>query len=140
VPKSLALRVRRDRHGHGARGPVIPHSAPIHETADELFERLLTEAVSDVNIRLGRELASVEIMLEEIPNLRDLTLAQENVPLGRVEIANPSKVVIYQKPIQQRADTKQELDRLIRDTLAELISLIIGIRAVDIDPNYEGRN
>jgi hypothetical protein len=79
-------------------------------------------------------------MLEEIPNLRDLTLAQENVPLGRVEIADPSKVVIYQKPIQLRADTKQELDRLIRDTLAELISLIIGIRAVDIDPNYEGRN
>jgi hypothetical protein len=136
----VASRVRRDRHGYGALGPVIPHSAPIHETADELFERLLTEAVSDVNVRLGRELASVEIMLEEIPNLRDLTLAQENVPLGRVEIADPSKVVIYQKPIQLRADTKQELDRLIRDTLAELISLIIGIRAVDIDPNYEGRN
>ncbi len=140
MTKSLAPRVRRDRHGYGSRGPVIPHSAPIHETADELFERLLTEAVSDVNIRLGRELASVEIMLEEIPNLRDLTLAQENVPLGRVEIANPSKVVIYQKPIQLRVDTKQELDRLIRDTLAELISLIIGIRAIDIDPNYEGRN
>jgi hypothetical protein len=140
VTKSVAPRVWRDRHGHGALGPVIPHSAPIHETADQLFERLLTEAVSDVNIRLGRELASVEIMLEEIPNLRDLTLAQDNVPLGRVEISNPSKVVIYQKPIQLRADTKQELDRLIRDTLAELISLIIGIRAVDIDPNYEGRN
>ena len=140
MPKSSQVKIKRDIHGHGLRGPAIPHSAPIHETSDELFERLLTEAVVDITVRLGTELRNVEISLEEIPNLRDLTLAEDSVPLGRAEKDNPSRVVIYQRPIEMRADNKSELDRLIRDALAELVGLIIGLRAIDIDPNYEGRN
>jgi hypothetical protein len=131
---------RRDRHAQGLRGPLIPHSAPSHETGTELFERLLTEAVADLTIRLGSDLINIEILMEEIPNLRDLTLAQDSVPLGRVEKGNPSKVVIYQRPIESRITNKIELDRKIRDVLAELIGLIIGLRPIDVDPNYFGDN
>jgi hypothetical protein len=134
------LFVWRDRHAQGLRGPLIPHSAPSHETATELFERLLTEAVADLSIRLGSDLINIEISMEEIPNLRDLTLAQDSVPLGRVEKGNPSKVVIYQRPIELRITNKIELDRKIRDVLAELIGLIIGLRPIDVDPNYFGDN
>ena len=140
MSKDSQLFILRDRHAHGLRGPLIPHSAPIHETSDELFERLLTEATEDLTVRLGKELINVEISLEEIPNLRDLTLAQDSVPLGRAEKANPSKVVIYQRPIEMRAENQQELDRKIRDVLAELVGLIIGLRPIDVDPTYEGKN
>jgi hypothetical protein len=67
-------------------------------------------------------------------------LAQDTVPLGRVEKTNPIKVVIYQKPIEIRCQNNFQLDKLIRDTLAELIGLATGIRPKDIDPDYQGNN
>ena len=39
-----------------------------------------------------------------------------------------------------RAENQAELDRKIRDVLAELVGLIIGLRPIDIDPTYEGQN
>lgn len=135
-----AKKIHRDRHGHGSRGPVLPHTAPSHENSDELFERLLTEAADDLTIRLGKAIRNIEILMEEIPNVRDLALAEDSVPLGRVERANPSRVVLYQRPIEMRADEKDELDRKIRDVLAELVGVLVNLRPIDIDPGYEGRD
>lgn len=136
-PVSLA---NRDRHDRGLRGPLIPHVAPIYENPSKTFERMLTHAVEDFGVRLGNELEHLEIRLEEIPNNRDLTLAENSVPLGRIEIGNPTKIVIYQKPIELRCKNLNAIDRLIRDTLADLIGLAIGIRPSDIDPDYQGKN
>ncbi len=136
-PVSLA---NRDRHDRGLRGPLIPHVAPIYESPSKTFERMLTHAVEDFGVRLGSEMENLEISLEEIPNYRDLTLAENSVPLGRIEIGNPTKIVIYQKPIELRCKKFEAIDRLIRDTLADLIGLAIGIRPTDIDPDYRGKN
>ena len=136
-PVSLA---NRDRHDRGLRGPLIPHVAPIYENPSKTFERMLTHAVEDFGVRLGSEIEHLEIRLEEIPNNRDLTLAENSVPLGRIEIGNPTKIVIYQKPIELRCKNLNAVDRLIRDTLADLIGLAIGIRPSDIDPDYQGKN
>ncbi len=136
-PASLA---NRDRHDRGLRGPLIPHVAPIYENPSMAFERMLTHAVEDFGVRLGSEIENLEISLEEIPNYRDLTLAENSVPLGRIEIGNPTQIVIYQKPIELRCKNFEAIDRLIRDTLADLIGLAIGIRPTDIDPDYKGKN
>ena len=136
-PVSLA---NRDRHDRGLRGPLIPHVAPSYENPSKTFERMLTHAVEDFGVRLGSEIENLEISLEEIPNYRDLTLAENSVPLGRIEIGNPTQIVIYQKPIELRCKNFEAIDRLIRDTLADLIGLAIGIRPTDIDPNYKGKN
>ena len=132
--------IKRDSHDRGVRGPLLPHSAPNHQNPNEIFDRILSEGVEDISIRLGNELKNIEISLEQIPNFRDLTLAQESVPLGRIEKSNPIKVVVYQKPIELRCQNNFQLDRLIRDTLSELIGLAIGIRPIDIDPDYQGNN
>ena len=39
-----------------------------------------------------------------------------------------------------RTSESSELDRKIRDVLAELIGSIIGLRPIDIDPDYAGTN
>ena len=132
--------IKRDSHDRGVRRPLLPHSAPNYQNPNEIFDRLLSEGVEDISIRLGNELENIEISLEQIPNFRDLTLAQDTVPLGRVEKTNPIKVVVYQKPIELRCQNNFQLDRLIRDTLAELIGLATGIRPKDIDPDYQGDN
>jgi predicted Zn-dependent protease with MMP-like domain len=136
----MVLRLRRDRHARGLHGPLLPHSAPIYENAAFLFERLLTDAVDDLHIRLGDRLQNIEIKLEEIPNLRDLTLSENLVPLGRFELGNPNQVIIYRKPIEIRVTGAPELDRKIRDVLAELIGSLIGLRPIDVDPYYAGNN
>ena len=138
--EKLTTSIKRDSHDHGIRGPLFPHTAPNHKNPNEIFDRLLYEGVDDISIRLGNEIEKIEISLEQIPNVRDLTLAQDSVPLGRVEKSNLPKVVVYQKPIELRCQNNFQLDRLIRDTLAELIGLATGIRPKDVDPDYQGSN
>ena len=133
-------RPKRDRHARGIKGPLIPHSVPIYENAAERFERLVVEATEDFQIRLGAKLANIQIGLEEIPNNRDLVLSEISVPLGRTEIGNPSQIILYRRPIETRTCGLEELDRKIRDVLAELIGSIIGLRPIDIDPDYAGTN
>jgi hypothetical protein len=140
MPTRSVFPINRDRHSRGSRGPIVPHSVPINESSVEKFERLLTEAIEDFAVRLGPQLKNIEIGFEEIPSNRDLVLSETNVPLGRTEIANPSQVVIYRKPIEMRAQGILELDRKIRDVLAELIGSLIGLRPIDIDPDYAGTN
>ena len=77
--------VKRDRHNRGLRGPVLPHSAPSHESTDQFFVREMREAVEDLDARLGTMLSSIKFALEEIPNKRDLTFASGHVPLGRID-------------------------------------------------------
>ncbi len=130
---------RRDRHSRGLVGPLIPHTAPSYLTPTQTFEELLKLAIEDFSIRLGSDFEQIEITLEEIPSFRDLALAEDSVPLGRLERINSIKIVIYQRPIEIRCKDLIKLDRLIRDTLAELIGLALVLRPIDIDPEYEGR-
>ena len=132
------LGVKRDRHDRGLRGPALPHSAPFHESSDQLFVRQMREAVEDLDARLGTMLTSIKFALEEIPNKRDLTFASGHVPLGRIDQGNPATIVLYQRPIEMRSPDKELLQRVMRDVLAELISLATGLRPDDIDPGYEG--
>lgn len=134
------FKTKRDRHARGLKGPVIPHSMPIYENSTMVFERLLFNATEDFNFRLGNTLSNISISLEEIPNFRDLKLSEQVVPLGRIDRGNPNQVVIYQRPIEMRCQTQFELDRKIRDVMAELIGLLIGLRPIDIDPDYAGNN
>jgi len=132
------LGVKRDRHDRGFRGPALPHSAPFHESSDQLFVRQMREAVEDLDARLGTMLTSIKFALEEIPNKRDLTFASGHVPLGRIDQGNPATIVLYQRPIEMRSQDKELLSRVMRDVLAELVSLATGLRPDDIDPGYEG--
>jgi len=131
--------ISRDRHSRGLAGPLLPHSAPLYKSKKQNFEELTDLAIDDFSIRLGSDFDQIEITLEEIPNFRDLALAEDSVPLGRLEKTNSIKIVLYQKPIEIRSKDLLKLDRLIRDTLAELIGLALVLRPIDIDPEYEGR-
>ena len=132
------LGVKRDRHDRGLRGPALPHSAPFHQSSDQFFVREMRDAVEDLDARLGTMLSSIKFALEEIPNKRDLTFASGHVPLGRIDQGNPTTIVLYQRPIEMRSPTKELLQRIMRDVLAELVSLVTGLRPDDVDPNYEG--
>jgi hypothetical protein len=130
--------VKRDRHDRGLRGPALPHTAPSYETSDQFFVSEMRDAVEDLDARLGKMLSTIKFALEEIPSKADLTLSSGHVPLGRIDRGNPTAIVLYQRPIEMRSESKELLARILRDVLAELVSMVTALRPEDIDPNYEG--
>ncbi len=131
-------RVKRDRHGRGMRGPMLPHKVPAYENRSKKFARLVDAAVTEIEGRFPASMTNVAISTEEVPSKRDLIMNDGAVALGRGERSNPSRVVLYRHPIEMRSENDAELNRIIRDVLALYIGLILGMRPDQIDPDYRG--
>jgi predicted Zn-dependent protease with MMP-like domain len=117
---------------------MLPHKAPSYESRSKKFARLVEEAVRDLETRFPASMTTISIAVEPVPSKRDLVLNDGNVALGRGERSNPSRVVLYQHPIELRSTNDSELDRIIRDVLALYVGLIIGMRPDQVDPDYHG--
>jgi len=130
--------VKRDAHGRGMRGPLLPHNVPFHSTRDGFFARNVADAVAELDARLGSRVQGISIAYEEIPNLADLTLNTDVVPLGRIVRGHPTTIVLYQRPIEMRSENTDLMARIIRDVLAEYVAVYLGIEPSDVDPDYLG--
>src|SRR3712207_8198549 len=60
-------RPRRDRHGRGLRGRLVPAEVPLARSRAEQFDDLVLDAVEDLERRWERELAGVEFAVEDVP-------------------------------------------------------------------------
>jgi predicted Zn-dependent protease with MMP-like domain len=120
------------------RGPLLPHNVPFHSTRDGFFARNVKDAVAELDARLGSRVQGISIAYEEIPNLADLTLNTDVVPLGRIVRGHPTTIVLYQRPIEMRSENTDLLARIIRDVLAEYVAVYLGIEPSDVDPDYLG--
>ena len=58
---------RRDRHGRGLRGRLVPAGVPLARSRAEQFDDLVLDAVEDIERRWERELAGVEFAVEDVP-------------------------------------------------------------------------
>jgi Zincin-like metallopeptidase len=76
---------RRDRHGHGLRGSLVPPEVPLHRTRSERFDDLVLLAVSQLEPRWEAELTGVEFAVEEIPPVIPDGDDPDPVPLARLE-------------------------------------------------------
>jgi len=138
MPYDSPPHINRDRHGRGLRGPTLPHNAPSYETSAQLFTRLVREAIEDLDERFPTSMTHITFLTEEVPSLRDLTLHDGVVALGRVAAGNPHECVLYRRPIEWRSPTDMALSRTIRDVLAENVGLLLGMRPENVDPDYYG--
>ena len=66
-PPSRSPRPRRDRHGRGLRGRLVPADVPLARSRAEQFDDLVLDAVEDIERRWERELAGVEFAVEDVP-------------------------------------------------------------------------
>jgi Zincin-like metallopeptidase len=76
---------RRDRHGRGLRGSLVPPGVPLHRTRSERFDDLVLLAVSQLEPRWEAELSAIEFGVEEIPPILPDTGDPDPVPLARLE-------------------------------------------------------
>jgi Zincin-like metallopeptidase len=84
--RAISSRVRRrDRHGRGLRGSLVPPDVPLHRTRSERFDDLVLLAVSQLEPRWEAELSGVEFGVEEIPPVIPDGDDPEPIPLARLE-------------------------------------------------------
>jgi hypothetical protein len=140
MPNDSRRRIQRDRHDRGLRGPLVPHSLPKHSSPDASFRDLVLRAITELDRNLGDELKHVTFKVEAIPNAQDAVLSGGAVSLGRIERGNPHVVVLYQRAIELRSESRVAQNRIIKDVLAELLGRLLGLTPQEVDYSYQQTN
>jgi hypothetical protein len=164
-PRSGPVR-RRDRHGRGLRGSLVPPGVPLHRTRSQRFDDLVLLAVSQLEPRWEAELSAIEFGVEEIPPVLPDTGDPEPVALARLEPGSPrprrgdaaartpppapgdaaalhpdtpdhpARIVLYRRPLLARADGEEELAELVLDVIVEQFARWLGVDPQTVDPGY----
>lgn len=128
---------RRDRHGRGFRGQVIPSHLPGHRSRREDFDRLVLGALQALLPAFGDRLRYVDVAVEDVPPSGPAPWEEEAVPLGRhfpADRARPARIVLYRRPIETRCETAEDLDLLVRQVLSEQIGGYLALPPDEVDP------
>lgn len=131
----------RDRRGRGMRGPaVLPRrpGTPELPTSRERFDALVLGIVTDVDERWSERLGLVEYAVEDTPLVPDDWTG--TVPLSslvRGSGGQPTRLVLFRRPIEHRSETRTDLEALVLTCVVEQVAELLGIDAEDVDPRYE---
>ncbi len=128
---------RRDRHGRGFRGDLIPPHLPGHLTRRERFDDTVLDAASPLLERFDRRLEHLAITVEDIPPSDPTPWELQSVPLGRYvppDRDHPPRVVLYRRPIETRSSLPGDLEMLVRQVLAEQVGAMLSMDPEDVDP------
>ena len=165
APDTTGLRRgrRRDRHGRGLRGPLVPPTVsvggrvvrvPAAQTRGERFDDLVLDAVEDLEQRWARELEGVEFAVEDVPAVPldgepgydEDVVADETaggaVPLGRLLPSavdargrrTAPRIVVYRRPLEARASGRQDLADLVHDVVVDQVARLLHLDPDEVDP------
>lgn len=127
---------RRDRHGRGFRGDLIPSHLPGFATPRDRFDTLVAEAMGPLYERFAK-LEYLQVLIEEVP-LDTVSLVTP--PLGRYfpgDRRTRPRIVLYRRAIESRARNREELADLIYVVVLENVAVALGKRPEDLDPWIE---
>ncbi|OEX99030.1 metallopeptidase family protein [Corynebacterium sp. Marseille-P4321] len=152
-PPASHLRPARDRHGRGARGPLLPVGVPRYRNRAAAFDQLVLEAYAPLHNSYFEHLAGVDLAVDTVPRMRlraDMTVLPDDivadgpVPLGRILAAgvdrhgNPTRTrfVVFRMPIEQRTVSTKERSELITWVLTALTANYLNIDPRSIDADF----
>ena len=139
---------RRDRHGRGLRGRLVPPGVPLYRTRAQQFDDMVLDAVARLETRWETELAGVEFAVQEVPEADELADDSTPLPLARVvpgsaanprnpgRPATPARIVVYRRPLMARAEDDDELSDLVFGVVVEEFASVLGLDPETIDPGY----
>ncbi|MFG2620652.1 metallopeptidase family protein [Streptomyces sp. NPDC048507] len=133
---------RRDRHGRGMRGPLAPPQVPLSASRAELFGDLVRDSVERLERRWAAQLAEVEFVVADVPGPpggADGGWNDEAVPLGGLVEARdgrPARVVVFRRPVEIRAKTRDERALLVHEIVVEQVAELLGLSPETVDPRY----
>ncbi len=123
------------------RGPgVVPRrpGRPEGRTPRERFDDLALDIVTDIDRRWQDRLGLVEYAVEDAPQIPD-DWSSDTVPLSslvRGAGANPTRLVLFRRPIEHRCETRSDLEAMVLTVVVEQVAELLGIDAELVDPRY----
>ena len=124
------------------RGPaVLPERPgdPMLPTARERFDDLVLDLVADLEKRWADRLGLVEYAVEDAPQIPD-DWTSATVPLSslvRGSGGQPTRLVLFRRPIEHRSESRADLEALVLTVLVEQVAELLGIDPADVDPRYD---
>ena len=127
------------------RGPgVLPlePGVPAMKTSGERFDSLVLDIVADLDGRWSDRLGLLEYAVEDAPQIPD-DWHPDTVPLSslvRGTKGAPTRLVLFRRPIEHRAETRSDLEALVLTIVVEQVAELLGIDAALVDPRYRPRD
>ena len=127
------------------RGPgVLPRrpGEPELRSRRERFDQLVLDVVTEIDVRWQDRLGLVEYAVEDAPLIPD-DWSTATVPLSslvRGTGAKPTRLVLFRRPIEHRAETRDDLEALVLTVVVEQVAELLGIDAEQVDPRYHGED
>jgi predicted Zn-dependent protease with MMP-like domain len=124
------------------RGPaVLPRvpGRPAVRTARERFDDLALDIVTEIDARWQDRLGLVEYAVEDAPQIPD-DWSSGTVPLSslvRGTGTNPTRLVLFRRPIEHRCETREDLEAMVLTVVVEQVAELLGIDAEQVDPRYD---
>ena len=123
------------------RGPgVLPRVAgrPALRTPGERFDELALDIVASIDERWSDRLGLLEYAVEDAPQIPD-DWHPDTVPLSslvRGTGAQPTRLVLFRRPIEHRAENRADLEALLLTVVVEQVAELLGVDAELVDPRY----
>jgi predicted Zn-dependent protease with MMP-like domain len=120
-------------------GPLTPRGVPAVRSSRDRFDAIVLEVVEALEQRWSEELGATEFAVEETPLLPD-DWSADTVPLSSVVRGDgdePTRLVVFRRPIELRCETTTELGALVLTVVVEQVSELLGRRPEEIDPRYD---
>ncbi|WP_313814878.1 metallopeptidase family protein [Glutamicibacter sp.] len=133
---------RRNRHGRGRRGPLIPMHVPAYRTRPERFDDAVMASAQRLAQRWESRMVLIDFRILPVPSDKLLDLAHaagDRVPLSSSRAATATeraRVSIYRLPLEQLASSTVELVDLVHQCIVHEVSELWMIPVNEVDPEY----
>lgn len=131
---------RRNRHGRGLRGELIPLTLPASRTRTERFDDWVMESADRLQQLWGERIDALQFAVQEIPEaLEKLAATGGPIPLGTCTPAAPGRpgtITVYRHPIEMAARGYMPANELVHDVIVEQAAELLGMTPEAVDPSY----
>lgn len=128
---------RRDRHGRGLRGPVIPMIMPAWRTRSDKFDDVIAWEILMYREHLGERLDRYDVGVLDVPT-HDPAPWEDGVPLARFfPFERPARIhgrlIFYRMPILRAAQRNPFPRWVIHEVVTSQIATVLDESPEDID-------
>lgn len=133
-------RRRRNRHGRGLRGELVPAHLAGSRTRSERFDAWVLESAQRLERLWGESIQTYQFVVQDIPpGLEELAASGEHLPFGAGAPAagpRPAVITVYRHPVESAARGLVPVSELIHDVVVEQLATLMGMDPETVDPTY----
>lgn len=129
---------RRERHGRGPRGVLLPTSVPAWRSRSAQFDDLVLDSIARLPSTYADAVARIEFAVEDVPPADPSPWEEGEVALSRLFPADrglPVRIVIYRRPVESRSEAYERAD-YVHGVVVEQVARALGVSPTELDPHH----